>query len=360
MTDAEYMKIALELARQGAGKVAPDPMVGAVIVKDGEIVGKGWYDRYGARHAEPVAIEQAGERCKGAVIYTNLEPCCHFGKNPPCADAVIKAGISRVVSSMTDPNPKVNSGGFAKLRQAGIEVESGILEEEARQLNEVFIKHVTTKMPFVMLKIAQTIDGRIAQADGKSQWISGDESRQEVHRLRAEYDAVVVGSNTARIDNPELTVRLVDGRNPKRIIVAGSSPLPTDLHVFSDDFKKSTIVACKSDHLAHYSQIDGITTWEIKGTDDGHISLMHLLIKAGGEGLSSLLVEGGSRLASSLLKHKLVDKLCVVTAPRILGSGLAAFENIGVERLDRSVTLRDVSYKQVGDDIWTLGYPEWR
>jgi len=360
MTDADYMRIALDLARKAAGKVSPDPMVGAVIVKDGEIVGRGFYEKYGARHAEPVAIEQAGDRCRGATIYTNLEPCCHFGKNPPCSEAIVKAGIARVVSSMTDPNPKVNSGGFQQLREAGLEVESGLLEDEARLLNEVFIKWVTTQIPFVILKIAQTIDGRIAQSDGISKWISGEESRRDVHTLRAEYDAVLVGANTVRTDNPELTVRLVEGRNPKRIVIAGSTPIPATSRIFTDDFKKNTVVACTSEQSSHYKQIDGITVWEIEGQNDGLPSPVHLMIRAGKERISSLLVEGGSRLASQLVGRKLVDKIHIVTAPKILGSGIPSFDDIKADRLDRAVTLRDLTYKQVGDDMWTTGYPEWR
>jgi len=360
MTDRDYMQLALELARKAAGHVSPDPMVGAVIVNNGDIVGKGYYRSYGEPHAEAVAIREAGEKCKGATIYTTLEPCCHHGKNPPCADAIIRAGITRVVSSIADPNPKVNSGGFARLKKAGIEVERGLLAEEATVLNESFLKWVVSRLPFVVVKLAQTLDGRTAQPDGVSKWITGQESRDEVHRLRAEYDAVVVGANTVRLDNPSLTVRNVEGRNPKRIVVGGSSPLPADATLFSDEFKENTILAYSKANASLFEKIDGVSKWEIDGSPDGTLRLIQLLMKAGEQRISSVLVEGGSRLVSSLFVHKLVDKMLVFVAPSLLGCGISSVSDLGFETLRRTIKLELVKYKQFGDDMLVSGYPVWR
>jgi diaminohydroxyphosphoribosylaminopyrimidine deaminase/5-amino-6-(5-phosphoribosylamino)uracil reductase len=360
MNDNDCMELALQLARKGAGYVSPDPMVGAVIANDGEIVGRGYYQKYGKPHAEAVAIHEAADKCKNATLYTNLEPCCHHGKNPPCTEAIIEAGFTRVVSSIMDPNPKVNCGGFSRLREAGIDVESGLMEDEATELNEVFLKYISTRMPFVVAAIAQTTDSKIAQSDGHSQWITCLESRKEVHRMRSEYDAVLVGANTLRVDNPQLTVREVDGRNPRRIIVAGSSLLPKDFIVFTDDHLQSTVIACAPEQADYYSDLDGVTVWAIEKSSDSRISIMNLLIKAGMEKIASILVEGGSGITTSFLAHKLVDKIHVFTAPIILGSGLPSVGEIGLNRLDRAITIRDARYKKVGTDTWTSGYPEWR
>ena len=354
------MEKALQLAKKGAGYVSPDPLVGAVVVNNGEIVGRGYYKKYGEPHAEAVAILEAGERCRGATIYTNLEPCCHFGKNPPCTDAIISSGIKRVVSSLRDPNPKVDGGGFEKLKAAGIEVETTVMEDEARELNEAFLKYISTCMPFVVAVLAQTVDSKIAQPDGHSQWITCAESRKEVHRMRSEYDAVLVGANTVRVDNPQLTVRDVEGRNPKRIIVAGSSSLPADSTVFTDDTRQSTIIACSPEYSESYSGLNGVTVWEIERSQGGRINMMNLLIRAGKEQVASILVQGGSAMTTALLARKLVDKIHVFTAPIILGSGLPAVENIGIDRLDRAVGIRNKKYRQVGTDMWLSGYPEWR
>lgn len=360
MNDREYIELALQLAKQGAGYVSPDPLVGAVVVNNGEIVGRGHYRKYGESHAEAMAILDAGDRCRGATIYTNLEPCCHLGKSPPCTDAIINSGIKRVVSSLRDPNPKVNGGGFEKLKAAGIVVEAGVMEDEATELNEVFLKYISTRMPFVIVVLAQTLDSKIAQPDGLSQWITCAESRKEVHRIRSETDAVLVGANTVRVDNPQLTVRDVKGRDPKRIIVAGSSPLPADSTVFTDDMRQSTVIACAPEYSESFSGFDGVTVWEIDRSQGGRVNVMNLLIRAGKEQVASILVEGGSAITTAFFARKLVDKIHVFTAPMILGRGLSAVENIGIDRLDRAVRIRDERYKQVGTDMWLSGYPEWR
>jgi diaminohydroxyphosphoribosylaminopyrimidine deaminase/5-amino-6-(5-phosphoribosylamino)uracil reductase len=264
------------------------------------------------------------------------------------------------VSCIKDPNPKVNCLGFNKLREAGIEVERGLMEDEATELNEVFLKYITTRMPFVVAVIAQTVDSKIAQPDGHSQWITCAEARAEVHRMRSEYDAVLVGANTVRVDNPQLTVRDVEGRNPKRIIVAGSSPLPGESTVFTDDDSSSTIVACAPEEASYYKGLRSTTVWEIDRSEPGNVSLMNLLIRAGKERIASILVEGGSGIMTSLLTHKLIDKIHVFTAPIILGSGLPAVGELGLNRIDRAIAIRDAACRQVGTDSWISGYPEWR
>jgi len=358
--DEKYMCIVLELAKEAAGRVSPDPLVGAVIVKDGEIIGRGNYAVYGAPHAEAVALKEAGANAKGSTVYTNLEPCCHHGKNPPCTDALIAAGVKRVVSSIPDPNPKVNSGGIQILKDAGVEVEIGLLEEEAREINEVFLKYITSRMPFVVLKIAQTLDSRIAEDNGQPTTISSEESHKEVHKLRAQYDAVMVGANTVRVDNPELTVRHVEGRNPKRIVVAGAGPIPLESRVFTDDNRANTIVACTPDSASAYSNLDGVTIWEIERDRSGSLSLMKLMIKIGEERISSVLLEGGSTLASSFIRHKLIDKVHIFTAPVMLGGGIPAVRDIGPSKIDRALRLERTNVSTSGDDIWLVGYPDWR
>ncbi len=217
------MKMALALAWKGQGKTSPNPMVGAVVVKSGEVVGRGYHHKAGQAHAEVLALRNAAERARGATLYVNLEPCCHFGRTRPCTDAIIEAGIKRVVYSIKDPNPVVNGCGARKLRAAGMEVTSGVGEKEATHLNEIYLKFISTGCPFVILKTAQSLDGRIATITGDSKWISGPEALKFAHRLRAECDAVAIGAGTVKADNPQLTVRLVKGRNPYRIIIVTAS-----------------------------------------------------------------------------------------------------------------------------------------
>jgi diaminohydroxyphosphoribosylaminopyrimidine deaminase/5-amino-6-(5-phosphoribosylamino)uracil reductase len=360
MSDDQYMQLAIELARKAAGLVSPDPMVGAVIVKDGEVVGRGFYAQYGAPHAEVVAIREAGDKCGGAELFTNLEPCCHWGKNPPCTDAILKAGIKRVVSSIHDPNPKVNCGGFAQLRKAGVTVEVGLMEAEASRLNEVFLKYIATGIPYVVLSIAQTADAKIAQPDGYSMWVTSELSRTEVHRMRAQYDAVMVGANTVRVDNPQLTVRHVQGRNPKRIIVAGASRIPPNSNVLCDSNRAHTIIVCTSGNRDGLGIPEDMTVWEVGASPDGTPSPVEVLMRAGRERIASILLEGGSALTTSFLRHKLVDKISIITSPSILGNGVPSVGDIGINNLNRAIKLRDVEYSPIGEDIRTLGYPEWR
>ena len=355
------MKKALELAAKGCGCVSPNPMVGAIILKDGQIIGEGYHRRYGEAHAEINAINQAGvENCKGATLFVTLEPCAHEGKTPPCVDAVIKAGFQRVVIAMTDPNPLTDGRSVSKLMEAGIRVDVGVLEEEARNLNEAFIKYITTGMPFVTVKIAQTVDARIADINNQSHWITGEKSRQFVHKLRHKADAILIGGRTAVLDNPSLTVRHVEGNDPYRIILSTTEPLPDHLKIFAKNDDKKTIVVSTPELLPEYNKIENLTVWQIDKYENGRLNLGQLLIRAAKEKIANILVEGGSRLFSEVLRHKFVDKIYISIAPRILGQGIPALDNLGIDSIEHSIELADIDYTQKGKDVWMMGYPVYR
>ncbi|MFC1490494.1 bifunctional diaminohydroxyphosphoribosylaminopyrimidine deaminase/5-amino-6-(5-phosphoribosylamino)uracil reductase RibD [Candidatus Latescibacterota bacterium] len=363
-SDIHFMSLAIDLAEKGRGLVSPNPMVGAVVVRDGEIVGKGYHKKAGGNHAEVIAIQEAGDRAKGATIYVNMEPCCHFGKTPPCTETIIKSGISRVVSSMKDINPLVNGCGFETLNQNKIETIVGILKERAQKLNEAYIKFIQYKIPFVTLKLAMTLDSKIAAPDGKSKWITGPEARKRVHMLRAESDAVMVGIGTLLADNPMLTVRDSEGSNPLRVIVDSKLRIPEDANVFRDDNKEpqnnvvlATTQNADKNKLARLTSL-GVKVWEFE-SDDGLVPIPKLLEELGKNDITSLLCEGGSILASSLLKEKLVDKIIFNVAPKLLGCGFDAVKNFGIDNLDTALCLKNNHVETLGDDILITGYPEY-
>ncbi len=360
MNDTELMKKALDLAAKGRGHVAPNPLVGAVIVKDGKIVGEGYHQKYGEAHAEINAINQAGENCTGATLYVTLEPCAHHGQTPPCVEAVIKAGFKRVIIATADPNPETDGRGISKLMDAGIEVDVGLLEDNPRKHNEVFFKYTTPGRPGVIIKAAQTIDSKIADERGHSHWITGEESRRFVHRLRSHVDAIMIGGRTAVVDNPQLNVRHIEGEDPYRIILHGGDILLEDLGIFAKNDDGKTIIAAPPDIAKKHPHYKNATVWEIDAYEDGHLNLAKLLMKAGREKISSILVEGGGHLFSSLLKRKFVDKVFVAIAPKILGAGVNAFEDMAIDTLEHSVELDDLEVKRFGKDIWLCGYPIWR
>ena len=272
MTDLhdKYMRRALVLARKGIGKTGPNPAVGCVIVKDGVVVGEGWHKRAGTPHAEVHALTRAAERARNADVYVTLEPCAHFGKTPPCADALISAGVARVFAGMVDPNPRVMGQGLERLRSAGIETVAGILEDECRTVNGPFIKHVTTGMPFVVLKSALTLDGKIATAAGDARWITNEKSRAYVHKLRSQVDAIMVGVGTVIADNPQLTSRIAGGRDPLRVVVDSTLRIPLDARLLHLESKAGTVVATLADDEAKIAGIrdcgaDVLICWEKKG-----------------------------------------------------------------------------------------------
>lgn len=337
-TDEKFMKRALLLARRGRGRVSPNPMVGAVIVKGGYIIGEGWHGTYGGRHAEVDALNKikAGKNksdTKGSVLYVTLEPCAHFGKTPPCVDSILQAGISRVVIGTKDPNPLVSGKSIRKLRARGVETEVGILDKECRELNEKFFKFMRKGIPFITLKIAQTLDGRIAASSGDSRWISSPGSRKLAHTERSLHDAVMVGIGTVVQDDPELTVRLVRGRNPRRVVVDSKLRVPLNSKVLKDQGSAATIVACSRDHdAAKFAQLREMGI-ELVTAGDEKVDLRELLSLLAKRNISSVLVEGGSGLYTSFLKEGLADRILAVIAPVITGKGIEAFGDLGIAKI---------------------------
>jgi diaminohydroxyphosphoribosylaminopyrimidine deaminase/5-amino-6-(5-phosphoribosylamino)uracil reductase len=358
--DTKYMKRALTLARKGIGKTSPNPVVGCVIVKDGRMIGEGWHRQAGGHHAEVNALEMAGEEARGADVYVTLEPCSHTGKTPPCSNALIRAGIKRVVLGMRDPNPKVNGTGLAELQKAGIEVICGLLEDECRAINSAFIRHVTTGLPFVTYKCAMTLDGNIATFTGESRWISCENSRRYAHKMRATRNAIMVGVDTIIVDNPQLTVRHVKGLNPLRIIVDTHLRTPESVAVIGGKSGKTTIIATTEInpkvHLRYTRQGATILVCEEL---DGRVSMSDLLKKLGIMGIQSILLEGGSRLAGDMLKRSLIDEFVFFVAPKILGSdGFAPFALHGITSIDNTLKLSFGHVAHIGQDLIIHAYPE--
>jgi len=354
------MRRAIQLARKGVGKTAPNPAVGCVIVKDGVIVGEGWHRKAGTPHAEIHALQQAGESARGADLYVTLEPCSHFGKTPPCADAVSAAGVARVFAGMIDPNPQVSGTGLEMLRAANIEVIAGLLETECRELNLPFIKQVTSGLPYVTLKSAMTLDGKTASLSGESKWITGERSRRLVHRLRASVDAVLTGSGTLLADDPELTVRMVHGENPVRIVVDSRLQTPVDCRLMNAAHKIPVIIAAVQDDQAKISALTA------KGAEvllcaekDGAVDLRDLLRKLGARGMQSILLEAGERLCGEMLRNNLVDRFLLFYAPKILGGeGKGLFSGAGAPLMSGSLPLSIAKVSRVGSDILVEAYPE--
>jgi diaminohydroxyphosphoribosylaminopyrimidine deaminase/5-amino-6-(5-phosphoribosylamino)uracil reductase len=354
LLDEYYMKQALRLARKGLGKTSPNPMVGALIVKNDRIIGQGYHRHYGGKHAEVNAIEDAREDIGGATMYLTLEPCCYHGKTPPCVDAIIQKNIGRVIMGSLDPNPRVNGKSVEILRQRGIEIKVGVLEEECRSLNEAHFKYMTTGVPLVTVKFAQTLDGRIATATGNSQWISSSASRRFAHRLRALSDAVMVGVGTIITDNPQLNVRLVRGRNPARVVLDSSLRIPLDSRVLADRESAPVIVATTSradgERLSALCQM-GIEVLVTREDEHGEVDLCQLLEMLGQRGISSVLVEGGAEIITSLLRLHLVDRLVVITAPRIMGKGVEAVGELNINAVDQTLQLSFRRVYRRGEDL---------
>ena len=353
MTDNDYIKRTIKLARKGIGYVNPNPMVGSVIVKHGEIVGQGYHQCFGKEHAEIMALRDAGEKSRGATLFVNLEPCCHYGKTPPCTDAIIKAGIKRVVIGMVDPNPLVNQGGIEILKQHQIEVITGVEESACKEFNRVFIKYISTAMPYVTLKIAQSLDGRIATVTGNSQWITSHPARVAAHRLRSESDAIIVGIGTVLADDPQLTVRHVRGRNPVRIVLDSRLRISFESQLLSDEHVHQTIIATTSNDLSKIDRIKekGAHAWVIEQDKNGNVSLPILLKKLAQARMSAVMVEGGAGLYTSFLKAKMVDRIVFALAPKIIGIGKDAIGNLGILDVDNCIKLFNVKIKKLGPDI---------
>lgn len=336
--DKKYMRIALDLAKKGEGFTSPNPIVGAVIVKNGRIVGKGYHKRCGSAHAEVNALKNAARLAEGATIYVSLEPCDHFGRTPPCTDALIESGIKRAVIAMKDPNPANNGRGIKKLIKNGIKVKVGILREEAALLNKPYIKFITKKMPYVTVKIAESLDGKIATKTGESKWITGDDSRRFVHGLRAGADAVMVGVNTIIKDDPSLLSKTSKEKQPVRIIVDSHFKTPKNARVFSEVKRSPVIVATtKKNGRGHSSRVD----------------LRALLKELAKREIANILVEGGGELVASLVEERLVDRFLFFIAPKIIGGRLAktAVEGMGVDRISQATPLKFVKIKRFREDV---------
>jgi len=355
------MRMALRLAEKARGRTSPNPMVGAVVVKDGKIISRGWHRKAGEPHAEAIALKKAGAAAEGATLYVTLEPCSHTGKRtPPCSPLVIQSGITRVVVAMTDPNPKVSRGGVKALSAAGIDVITGVIEAEARKLNEVYIKHITTGVPFVTLKIAQTLDGKIATARGESQWITGEKAREEAHKLRNINDAILVGINTVLKDKPSLTARIPGGRDPMRVIVDSTLRIPLNAKVLTQKSSAKTIVATTAGaakNKMNKLQKAGVEVLTVKSVQ-GRVDLYDLMKKLGKMDIMSVLVEGGAEINYSALKAGIVDKAVLFIAPMLM-TGKDALCSIGGTspvKLSRALRLRDVTSHFVGQDLMFEGY----
>lgn len=352
INDEEIMRMCLQLAKKGSGFVSPNPLVGCVIVKDGNIIGKGYHKKYGQPHAEINAIIDAkknGFSIEDATVYVNLEPCSHKGKTSSCADALISEKIGKVRIGMKDPYEEVNGKGIKKLKAAGIEVKVGILEDECKDVNKFFVKFVTAKLPYVSLKIAQSIDGKIALNNYKSQWITGEASRKYVHKLRSEYDVVLIGKNTAKYDNPSLTVRDVRGRTPYRIVIDKNSTLPENLKLFTDDDKEKTFVVSGISKKS-VTKIYNENIIRVKEKDQ-KLVLKDILKKFYAMDIASVLVEGGANLYSQFAKTDLFDDIFLFIAPKIIGKGISSFNDYEISKLSGAKSLKLESTKVFDKDL---------
>lgn len=361
--DTLYMAEALRLAGKARGRTSPNPMVGAVVVKDGCIIGKGYHTKAGAPHAEIEAFQDACENLEGATLYVTLEPCCMYGKTPPCTDAIIQAGIHRVVTAMIDPNPKVSGNGVRQLRDAGIVVDVGILEDQACRLNEAFIKYITTGFPFVISKFAMSLDGKIATKTGDSKYITNEASRAYVHTLRDQVDAIMVGIGTVLADDPLLTTRLSGGtgKNPHRIIVDTRLSIPLTARVITDTSEAKTTIFAEENvdqYKAQQLREKGIDIQTTRYDVSGKLDLYQVFEALGKRQILSVLLEGGAEINGSAFRHHLVDKVLVFIAPMIIGGkdARSPVEGIGIESLHEAVRLSQVTTQRFGDDILVEGY----
>lgn len=352
-----YMRLALENAKAMSGQTAPNPMVGAVIVNEGRIVGIGSHLKPGEPHAEVHALRMAGDAAKGATIYVTLEPCSHHGRTGPCAEAIIQAGISRVVVAALDPNPLVAGRGIAILQEAGIEVIQGVLAEEAAKLNEVFNKYIVTKRPFVTLKSAMTLDGKIATRQASSKWITSQAAREDVHRLRHESAVILVGVGTIVHDDSQLTTRLPGGRHPLRVILDSSLRIPERARVITDGEAPTWIFTGNSPDEAKQARLEQLGI-KVFRTATPKVNLDEVLDVLGAHELSSLLVEGGGQVNASFVEQGLADKLVLYIAPKVVGGQEAPtfLEGLGVGMMSEAKSLHDVSFSQLDVDFKIEGY----
>ena len=358
--DEKYMRMALELALKGRGWVSPNPVVGAVIVRDdGTIIGQGYHERYGELHAERNALKNCMEPPAGATMYVTLEPCCHHGRQPPCTDAILEAGIRRVVVGSGDPNPRVAGGGIRILREHGIEVVEGVLKEECDAVNEIFFHYIQTGRPYVVMKYAMTIDGKIAAYTGLSKWVTGEEARAHVQKLRHELSAIMVGVGTVLADDPMLNCRIPGLTSPVRIICDTHLRTPLDSKVVQTASEIPTIIAtcCENERAVLQYTEKGCRVLNVAKSGDLHLDLQDLVSKIGAEGIDSILLEGGGTLNWSALESGIVNRVMAYVAPKLFGGSSAKtpVEGRGIPDPQEAVRLRDISISRLGEDLLIEG-----
>ena len=360
----EYMRRALELARKGEGHTSPNPMVGCVVVKDGRIISEGYHEKYGEFHAERNALTRCTEDTAGADLYVTLEPCCHQGKTPPCTDIIIEKKIARVFVGSMDSNPLVAGKGVQILRDHGIYVETGILDAECRKLNEVFYHYIATKTPFVVMKYAMTLDGKIACATGDSKWVTGEIARTQVHRMRGRYRGIMVGIGTVLADDPMLNCRVEGGVDPVRIICDSNLHISTESQIVKTALDIETIVACSQEALESERKQEKIRRLkeagiQIIGTEGAHgVNLVELMKKLGGQNIDSILLEGGGTLNASALEDGIVNKVYAYIAGKLIGGmdARSPVEGMGIDRMADAITLQNMEIEKLGDDFCIVGY----
>ena len=355
--DERWMRSAIEIGKRNLGQVWPSPAVGCVLVKGGELIARGWTGRGGTPHAETVAIREAGERCSGTTAYVSLEPCSHFGRTPPCTNALIEAGVARVVTAMTDPDPRVSGMGHQLLKAAGIDVCSGVLQREAEHSHAGFISRITRRKPLVTLKFAATLDGRIATMTGESQWITSQESRRHAHLIRAQHDAILVGRRTAVTDDPSLTVRIpgIENRSPVRVVFDSRARTPVESRL-GTTARNVPVWICHTEHATDEAVADwreaGAKTICVTASPSGNIDLKNAMTSLADEGLTRILCEGGAELSAGLMREQLVDELLLYSAGSIIGSeGKAVIGATNWSRLGDTSRFRRVDVSTIGNDM---------
>lgn len=361
--DTYYMKKALELAKKGEGRVSPNPLVGAVVVKDNEIVGKGYHKKAGTPHAEVHALEEAKDKADGATLYVNLEPCCHIGKTPACSLKIINSNIKRVVVAMEDPNPLVAGKGFKQLEEAGVEIKTGVLEEPAKKLNEIFIKNMQEKTPFIYLKTAQTLDGFLATSTGDSRWVTNEKARAYGHRLRHKVDGILVGIRTVLSDNPRLTTRLEakEGIDPIRIVLDSKLRTPLDANIINKKANSKTMIFTSKDYdkdkFAEFEKMDNVQVIILSYDQNNRLDLEEMLQILFDMEVMSILIEGGGTINHSFINKDLVDRVYSFIAPKILGGndGIPAFKGEGVKKIKDSFKLKNIEYEKLADNFLIKG-----
>lgn len=350
----KYMDLTIKLAEKGKGLTSPNPMVGCIVVKRGRIVGKGFHKKAGTEHAEVLALNEAGKKAFNSTLYVNIEPCSHWGRTPPCTEKIVESGVREVIIGMKDPNPLVD--GFRELKFRGLKTKIGILEREAKKLNEIFIHYTKTKRPFVILKIAMSADGKIATSTGDSKYITSKEARAYVHQLRSEVDAVMVGLHTVLRDNPELTPRLFKGKDPLKIVVDSHLKIPRNCNLMKDPSKliiATTNKAPKSEMKR--LQQKGVNVIIVK-SKKGMVDINDLIKQLGKHEITSVMIEGGSQLNSSAIKEGVVNKVLMFTAPKIIGNGIGAIGNLGIKKIKKAIDLKNPVCRKIGRDVMIEGY----